>query len=248
MGSASFIDQNTIEIAKGENKFSITGRFVIIATGSTPTSLPFAEFDGSKILSSTEALELRKVPEHLIIIGGGFIGVEIGSIYGRLGSKVTIIEFLDSIIPTLDRQLGMLLQRSLKNLNFEFLLNTRVTGIDASKKGVIVTALNKSKELILHGDHALVAIGRRPYSKGLGLTKIGLELNKNNQIITDGNLRTNIENIYAIGDVTEGPMLAHKAEEEGITVAEIIAGEKPVINHETITWGSLHLAGSGICG
>ncbi len=248
-GHGSFIDSSTIQVLSGREKTKISGSYIVIATGSEPTELPFASFDEKRVLSSTGALELQKLPKHLIVIGGGVIGLEIGSVYGRLGSKITVIEFLDSIISTLDRQLGKALQKSLKAINFEFHLGTKVTGINVTKQGVVVTAENaKGKSFEFSADHVLVAIGRRPYTEGLGLTNAGIEVDEVGRIKTDKNLRTTCENVYAVGDVVAGPMLAHKAEEEGVAVAEILAGEKPQINHDTIpgvvyTWPEVATVG-----
>ena len=234
-GIASFLDKNSLQIKDGKRNSQISADTIIIATGSEPTPLPFASFDNKRIISSTEALELKKVPNHLIIIGGGFIGLEIGSVYGRLGSQITVIEFLDSIIPILDRELGKVLQRSLKNLNFTFHLKTKVTAIKSSKQNVDVMAeANTGKILSFSGDYALVAIGRRPYTKDLNLKKIGINVDTLGRIEINSNFQTRCKNVYAIGDVTTGPMLAHKGEEEGMAVAEIIAGQVVVVNHNTI--------------
>ena len=235
IGTGSFLNKNSIQVKNGKQTTTISTDQTIIATGSEPASLTFAPFDGKRIISSTEALELNRVPKHLIIIGGGFIGLEIGSVYGRLGSRVTVIEFLHSIVPTLDRELGRALQRSLKGLNFEFHLTTKVTGIQSSKQKVDVTAEDKTGKLLsFSGDYTLVAIGRRPYTKGLNLKMIGIELDRLGRVVVDSSFRTNCQHIYAIGDVTAGPMLAHKAEEEGVAVAEIIAGGIATVNHNTI--------------
>ena len=235
LGTGTFSDEKSIRIIQGKTSTELSADSIIIATGSEPTPLPFAPFDGKRIISSTEALGLKKIPRHLIVIGGGFIGLEIGSVYGRLGSRITIIEFLDSIIPTLDRELGRILQKSLKNLNIQFHLNTKVTGITVTKQKIDVIAEDEANQLLnFSGDHALVSIGRRPYTKDLNLEKIGIKVDKNGRVEIDANFQTSCRQVYAIGDVTTGPMLAHKAEEEGVAVAEIIAGEKPVINHNTI--------------
>ena len=234
-GIGSFVDPHLIRVVHHENVSEVSADNIVIATGSEPAALPFAPFDGERILSSTEALELKKIPRHLIVIGGGFIGLEIGSVYGRLGSRVTVIEFLDSIIPTLDRELGKTLERSLKKLNIDFYLQTRVTGIEVMKRKVDVIAEDKSSKLLnFSGDYVLVAIGRRPYTKDLNLDHIGINLDNKGRVEINSDFQTSCERVYAIGDVTTGPMLAHKAEEEGVAVVEIIAGEKPVVNHRTI--------------
>ncbi|HEY0741417.1 MAG TPA: dihydrolipoyl dehydrogenase [Chryseosolibacter sp.] len=231
-GVGSFVDKNTIKVtAKDGKETTITTEKVIIATGSKPTPLPFAPFDKKRIISSTEALELKEVPKHLIVIGGGVIGMELGSVYARIGSKVTVVEFLDSIIPTMDGTMGKELQRSTKKLGIEFFLGHKVTSVVNSGNDVTVKAEAKDgKSIELKGDYCLVSIGRRPYTEGLGLDKIGIETVKG-QIPVDDHLKTKVENVYAIGDVVKGAMLAHKAEEEGVYVAERLAGQKPHVNY-----------------
>jgi len=233
-GMGSFVDKNTIEIA-GKKKQKITAEKVIIATGSKPTSLPFIKLDKDRVITSTEALELKEIPKHMIIIGGGVIGVELGSVYARLGSKVSVVEFLDSIIPTMDGTMGKELQKSLKGIGFEFYLGHKVTAVDKKAKTVTVKAENKKGEIIdLKGDYCLVSIGRRPYTDGLGLENAGVKMDERGKVEVDDHLRTNADNIYAIGDVVKGAMLAHKAEEEGVFVAESIMGQKPHINYNLI--------------
>jgi dihydrolipoamide dehydrogenase len=232
-GIGSFVDKNTIRIAGKDGKeTTITTEKVIIATGSKPAPLPFAPFDKKRIISSTEALELKELPKHLVVIGGGVIGMELGSVYARLGSKVTIIEFLDSLIPTMDGTMGKELLKIAKKLGMDVLLGHKVTSVTNTGKEVMVTAepKNGGNAVEVKGDYCLVSIGRRPYTEGLGLEKVGIETVKG-QIPVDDHLRTNVENIYAIGDVVRGPMLAHKAEEEGVYVAEQLAGQKPHINY-----------------
>jgi dihydrolipoamide dehydrogenase len=231
-GVGSFVDKNTIKVtAKDGKETTITTEKVIIATGSKPTPLPFAPFDKKRIISSTEALELKEVPQHLIIIGGGVIGMELGSVYARVGSKVTVVEFLDSLIPTMDGTMGKELQRSAKKLGMEFYLGHKVTSVENKGKEVIVKAEAKDgKSIELKGDYCLVSIGRRPYTDGLGLEKVGIETTKG-MINVDDHLKTKADNIYAIGDVVRGAMLAHKAEEEGVFVAEQLAGQKPHVNY-----------------
>jgi dihydrolipoamide dehydrogenase len=234
-GVGSFVDKNTIKITPADGKEkTITGEKIIIATGSKPTPLPFAPFDKKRIISSTEALELKEIPKHLIVVGGGVIGMELGSVYARIGSKVTVVEFLDSIIPTMDGTMGKELQKSTKKLGMEFFLGHKVTSIENKGKEVLLKAEDKSgKQIELKGDYCLVSIGRRPYTDGLGLDKIGIETERG-QIPVDNHLRTKVDNIYAIGDVVRGAMLAHKAEEEGVMVAEQLAGQKPHINYNLI--------------
>ncbi|MCB0489566.1 MAG: dihydrolipoyl dehydrogenase [Cyclobacteriaceae bacterium] len=232
IGVGSFIDKNTIKIIDKDGKESkITTEKVIIATGSKPTPLPFAAFDKKRIISSTEALELKEVPKHLIVIGGGVIGMELGSVYARLGAKVTVVEFLNSLIPTMDGTLGKELLKVTKKIGMEFFLGHKVTSLESKGKEVVLKAEDKSgKTIELKGDYCLVSIGRRPYTEGLGLDKIGIELDRG-KIPVDDHLKTKVDNIYAIGDVVRGAMLAHKAEEEGVMVAEQMAGQKPHINY-----------------
>lgn len=231
-GVGSFIDKNTISIAGKEGKESkITTEKVIIATGSKPTPLPFAPFDKKRIISSTEALELNQIPKHLIVIGGGVIGMELGSVYARIGAKVTVVEFLDSLIPTMDGTMGKELLKVTKKLGMEFFLGHKVTAVENKGKEVVVSAESKDgKPVTLKGDYCLVSIGRRPYTDGLGLDKIGIQTEKG-RVAVDDQLKTNVDNIYAIGDVVRGAMLAHKAEEEGVFVAERLAGQKPHVNY-----------------
>jgi dihydrolipoamide dehydrogenase len=232
-GTGSFVDKNTIKItAKDGKETTITTEKVIIATGSKPTPLPFAAFDKKRIISSTEALELKEVPKHLIVIGGGVIGMELGSVYARIGAKVTVVEFLDSLIPTMDGTMGKELQKVARKMGMDIFLGHKVTAVENKGSEVIVKAepKNGGNALELKGDYCLVSIGRRPYTDGLGLDKIGIETVKG-QIPVDDHLKTKVDNIYAIGDVVRGAMLAHKAEEEGVYVAEQLAGQKPHVNY-----------------
>jgi dihydrolipoamide dehydrogenase len=231
-GVGSFVDKNTIKVtAKDGKETTITTEKVILATGSKPTPLPFAPYDKKRIISSTEALELKEVPKHLIVIGGGVIGMELGSVYARIGSKVTVVEFLDSLIPTMDGTMGKELQRSTKKLGMDFFLGHKVTSVVNNGNDVTVKAEAKDgKSIELKGDYCLVSIGRRPYTEGLGLDKIGIETVKG-QIPVDDHLKTKVDDVFAIGDVVKGAMLAHKAEEEGVYVAERLAGQKPHVNY-----------------
>ncbi len=236
-GLGSFKDKNTIKIAltKGGEQ-EITGKNIIIATGSKPTELPFLKTDKKRIITSTEALNLTEVPKHLVLIGGGVIGLELGSVYARLGTKVTVIEFMDAIIPTMDKALGKELQKSLTKLGMEFLLSHKVTGATVKGKKVIVTADSpKGEKLSIEGDYCLVAVGRTAYTEGLGLENIGIKLEeRGKKIPVNEHLETSVKGVYAIGDVITGAMLAHKAEEEGVYVAECLAGQKPHINYNLI--------------
>lgn len=251
-GVGSFVDKNTIKITKDDKTTEeITTKNVIIATGSKPASLPFITIDKKRIITSTEALNLTEVPKHLVLIGGGVIGLELGSVYARLGAKVTVIEYLDSIIPTMDKGLGKELQKSLKNLGFEFLLSHKVTGASVKGKTVTVTAEDaKGNPVKVEGDYCLVAVGRTAYTEGLNLDAVGIKLEeRGKKVPVNEHLETPVAGIYAIGDVIRGAMLAHKAEEEGVYVAELIAGQKPHINYNLIpgvvyTWPEVASVGA----
>jgi dihydrolipoamide dehydrogenase len=236
-GLGSFIDKNTISIKKADGTTEqITAKNVVIATGSKPTELPFIQVDKKRIITSTEALNLTEVPKHLILIGGGVIGLELGSVYARLGAKVTVIEFSDAIIGTMDKTLGTELLKSLKKIGMEFLLSHKVTGAKVSGNKVTVTADDPSgKSISIEGDYCLLAVGRTAYTDGLGLDKLGITVDeRGKKIPVNDQLETTVPGIYAIGDVVRGAMLAHKAEDEGTFVAERIAGQKPHINYNLI--------------
>ncbi len=233
-GMGSFKDKTTIEVKEDDSKTeTFTSKNTIIATGSKPSSLPFIEIDKKRVITSTEALELQKVPKHMIIIGGGYIGLELGSVYARLGSKITVFEYMDRITPLIDKTLSKELTKVLKKLDFDFRLKHKVTGVKSTSRQVTITAEDSKGEAVeVKGDICLVSVGRRPYTEGLGLENINLEVNKQGKIEVDDNLKTKLDNIYAIGDVIDkGPMLAHKAEEEGVYVAELLAGQKPHLNY-----------------
>lgn len=237
-GVGSFVDKNTIKITKEDGTSEqITGKNVIIATGSKPTSLPFLPVDKKRIITSTEALNLTEIPKHLIVIGGGVIGLELGSVYARLGSKVSVVEFAKSIINTMDGGLGKELQRVLKkSVGMEFYTGHKVTGATSKGKTVTVTAENPKGEIIsLEGDYCIVAVGRTAYTENLGLENIGIAVEERGKKITvNDHLETIVPGVYAIGDVVTGAMLAHKAEDEGIFVAERIVGQKPHIDYNLI--------------
>jgi dihydrolipoamide dehydrogenase len=237
VGVGSFKDKNTVVVTKADNTTAeITGKNVIIATGSKPSALPFLKIDKKRIITSTEALTLKEIPKHLVLIGGGVIGLELGSVYARLGSKVSVIEFMDGIIPTMDKGLGKELQKVLGKLGMEFYLGHKVTGAAVKGKEVTVTFdTPKGEQKQLKGDYCLVAVGRVAYTDGLGLDKIGITVEERGRKITvDEHLETSVKGVYAIGDVIKGAMLAHKAEDEGTFVAETIAGQKPHINYNLI--------------
>jgi dihydrolipoamide dehydrogenase len=250
-GIGSFKDKNTIIVKKPDGtEQEITGKNIIIATGSKPSTLPFIKIDKKRIITSTEALTLTEVPKHLILIGGGVIGLELGSVYKRLGSKVSVIEYMDSIIPTMDRGLGKELQRVLSKQGMEFYTGHKVTGATVKGKEVTVTfdAPNGEKKE-LKGDYCLVAVGRIAYTDNLGLDKIGLTVEERGRKVTvDEHLETSVKGVYAIGDVINGAMLAHKAEDEGTFVAESIVGQKPHIDYNLIpgvvyTWPEVAAVG-----
>jgi dihydrolipoamide dehydrogenase len=236
-GLGSFVNKNKIQVTGADgNVQEIETDKTIIATGSKPTSLPFLPIDKKRIITSTEALELTEVPKKMIVIGGGVIGLELGSVYARLGTKVQVVEYLDSIIPTMDRSLGKELQRILKKtLKFDFFFNHKVTGATNEGDTVTVTAENPKGEVVtFDGDYVLVSVGRKPYTEGLGLENAGVQMGERGMIAVNDHLETNVPGIYAIGDVVRGAMLAHKAEEEGVLVAEQIVGQKPHINYNLI--------------
>jgi dihydrolipoamide dehydrogenase len=232
-GWGKFKDKNTITITNdaGETQ-EITSKKVIIATGSRPTPLSGAEIDMKRIITSTEALEITEVPKSMIIIGAGVISSELGSVYSRLGTEVTMIEYLDSMIPMMDKTMGKELQKSMRKLGMKFFFNHKVTAVVNKGKKVEVTAEDKKGEkATFEAEYCLVAIGRRAYTESLGLENIGLSTDKQGRVEVNEHLETSIEGVYAIGDVIKGAMLAHKAEEEGVFVAETIAGQKPHINY-----------------
>lgn len=233
-GVGSFITKNTIKVS-GETEQTIETDKVIIATGSKPAGLPGIEIDKKRIITSTEALNMTEIPKHLIIIGGGVIGLELGSVYARLGAKVSVIEYTNAIIPTMDATLGKELQRSLRKLGFEFFFNHKVKSAKVKGKEVTVLADNeKGEEVSFSGDYCLVSVGRKAYTAGLNLDAVGIKVDERGRVETDAHLETNVKGIYAIGDVVKGAMLAHKAEEEGVFVAEVMAGQKPHINYNLI--------------
>ncbi len=249
-GMGSFVDKNTIKITKDKKETTIQTDKVIIATGSKPNYFPGMEPDKKRIITSTEALELKDIPKKMIVIGGGVIGLELGQVYSRLGAEVTVVEFMDSIIPTMDKALGKDLMRTLKKEGFKFNFNHKVKKVENKGKSVVVTADNKKgEEVTFEGDYCLVSVGRKAYTDGLGLENVGIPTDDRGRVEVDANLQTNVAGIYAIGDVIKGAMLAHKAEEEGVFVAETMAGQKPHINYNLIpgvvyTWPEVAAVGA----
>lgn len=235
-GVGAFQDATTIIVTGKDGEKVIKTEKTIIATGSKPTSLPSIKIDKKRIITSTEALNLKEVPKHLIVIGGGVIGLEMSSVYARLGSKVTVVEYMDSIIATMDKDCGKALQRSLKKVGIDFKLKHAVSTAEVLKNKVVVKAtdLKKDQEVQLEGDYVLVCTGRNAYTQGLGLENIGIELDSRGKIPVNDHLETSSPGVYAIGDVIEGPMLAHKAEEEGVAVVEAIAGQPFHLNRDLI--------------
>ena len=235
-GKGVLFSNNDVVVYEGEKKTSYKSKNIVIATGSAPMSLPGIEIDEKNIVSSTGALSLDKVPKELVVIGGGYIGLEMGSVWSRLGSNVTVLEYLDYITPGLDREVSNEFQKILTKQGIKFQLNNKVTSAtNVLNKVVVDYTSNKTTERKqTECDKVLVAVGRKPYTEGLNLTKIGIKKDKQGKIEVNNKLQTSINNIYAIGDVIKGPMLAHKAEEEGIAVAEIIAGQTGHVNYNII--------------
>jgi dihydrolipoamide dehydrogenase len=250
-GVGSFESKTVINITKADGtKEQIETGKAIIATGSKPSTLPGITIDKKRIITSTEALEMTEVPKHLIVIGGGVIGLELGSVYARLGSQVSVVEFMDRLIPGMDAGLGKELQRVLKkDLKVEFFMKHKVESVVSKGKEVTVTADNgKGEKVELKGDYVLMSVGRKPYTEGLNLEKAGVKLDARGRVEVDKHLKTSVDNIYAIGDVVVGAMLAHKAEEEGVFVAEQLAGQKPHIDYNLIpgvvyTWPEVAAVG-----
>jgi dihydrolipoamide dehydrogenase len=249
-GLGSFVDATHINIAKADGKSEqIEAKNIILATGSKPSTLPFISIDKNRVITSTEALSLKEIPNHLVVIGGGVIGLELGQVYRRLGAEVSVIEFMDRIIPTMDASLSKELQKVLKKQGIKFFTKHKVTAVKSTVKEVTITADDKKGNPIeFRGDYCLVSVGRKPYTDGLGLANAGVAVSKNGQIEVNDHLQTNVDNIYAIGDVVRGAMLAHKAEEEGVFVAETLAGQKPHINYNLIpgvvyTWPEVAAVG-----
>ena len=249
-GVGSFEDATHVKVTKADGSTEVVeAKNIIIATGSKPSSLPFIKLDKERVITSTEALKLPEVPKHLVIIGGGVIGIELGQVYLRLGAEVSVVEFMDRIIPGMDASLSKELTKVLKKQGMKFYTSHKVQSVDRKGKTVTVKAENAKGEIItLEGDYSLVSVGRRPYTDGLNADKAGVKLTERGQIEVNDHLQTNVSNIYAIGDVVRGAMLAHKAEEEGVMVAEILAGQKPHIDYNLIpgvvyTWPEVAAVG-----
>lgn len=249
-GVGGFKDANHITIDKTDGtQETIEAKHTIIATGSKPSTLPFISIDKERIITSTEALELQEVPKHLIVIGGGVIGLELGQVYKRLGAEVTVVEYMDRIIPGMDGALSKELMKAMKKQKVKFNLSHKVKSVERKGDEVVVKADDKKgQEVTFTGDYCLVSVGRRPYTDGLNAEAAGVALDERGRVVVNDHLQTNVPNIYAIGDVVRGAMLAHKAEEEGTMVAELIAGQKPHINYNLIpgvvyTWPEVAAVG-----
>ena len=233
-GLGSLIDKNTVKV-EGKDKKDLKTKNIIIATGSKPGNLPFIKIDKERIITSTEALSLNKIPKNLLVIGGGVIGLELGQVYKRLGSEVTVIEYADRITPIMDSSLSRELMKVMKKQGVKFYLSHQVSSVKRNTNTVEVKANDKKdNEVLFEGDYCLVSVGRKPFTEDLNLKKAGVTLNNLGQVEVNEKMQTNVSNIYAIGDVVRGAMLAHKAEEEGVMVAEIISGQKPHINYNLI--------------
>ena len=249
-GHGSFVDANKVKVtAEDGTETVLESDKIIIATGSKPASLPFIEIDKKRVITSTEALSLESLPKSMSVIGGGVIGLELGSVYARLGTEVTVFEYMPQVLPGMDSDLAKDLTRSMKKLGVKFHLGAKVTAVEAGKDSVKVTAEDKKgKALELDTEYCLVAVGRRPYTDNLGLENVGIKTDDRGRIEVDEELRTSQPNIWAVGDVIKGAMLAHKAEEEGVAVAERIAGQKPHIHYKLIpgvvyTWPEVAAVG-----
>lgn len=249
-GVGSFENATTINVTKKDGTVEqITAKNSIIATGSKPSSLPFITIDKERIITSTEALKLKEVPKHLIIIGGGVIGLELGQVYLRLGAQVSVVEYADRVLPTMDSAVSKELTKVLKKAGMKFYTSHKVQKVERQGETVLVEALNAKGEVVaLDGDYSLVCVGRRPYTDGLNAEKAGVKISERGQVEVNDHLQTSAANIYAIGDVVRGAMLAHKAEEEGVLVAEQLAGQKPHIDYNLIpgvvyTWPEVAAVG-----
>lgn len=235
VGTASFSDKKTISVSSADGDKKITAKNFIVATGSTSIEIPSIPIDEKQIVTSTGALSLQSIPKSLLVIGGGYIGLEMGSVWARLGSKVTVVEALDRIVPTMDEEIAKEFMQSLKKQGLEFKLSHKVSSTKVSKNEVeVLMESSDKKEIKEKYEVVLMSVGRKPNTEGLNLDKIGVKLNDKNAVEIDKNFKTSVDGIFAIGDVAPGPMLAHKAEEEGVACVEIINGQKTHMNYDTI--------------
>ena len=249
-GMGSFVDATHVKVTKNDGSDeTIEGKNIIIATGSKPSNLPFITLDKERVITSTEALKLPEIPKHMIVIGGGVIGLELGSVYKRLGADVSVVEYMDKVVPGMDADVSKELQKVLKKQGVKFFTSHAVNAVERNGDEITVKAKNKKgQDVEFTGDYCLVSVGRRAYTDGLGLENVGIKVNERGQVEINDHLQTNVSNIYAIGDVVKGAMLAHKAEEEGVVVAELIAGQKPHIDYNLIpgivyTWPEVAAVG-----
>ena len=235
-GSGRIVNAGEVEVTGGEATRTLKTKRILIATGSSVSGLPFLEFDGETVLSSDHAIALGQAPESMIVIGGGAIGLELGSVWARLGTKVTVVEFLPRIAAMFDEDITQALQKLLQKQRLKFHLGTGVESAEKTKTGIKLTAAKGDKSLELEAEKVLVAVGRKPNTDGLGATEAGVELDERGRIRTDAKWQTNVPGIYAIGDVIAGPMLAHKAEQEAVAAVERMAGKAGRVNYDTIPW------------
>lgn len=236
-GAGKLLGPNKVEVAKADGTSeTIEGKNILLATGSVPIELPFLKIDHSHVVDSTDALAFTDVPKHLIVVGGGYIGLELGSVWARLGSKITVLEFLPRILPVTDGEIAGMVKKSLEKQGMEFQLETKVTGVKIAGRQVEVSAIGKDgKEAWFTGDKVLVAVGRKPFIDGLGLQELGVKHDaKSGRLEVNERFQTNVPTVYAVGDMIAGAMLAHKASEEGVAVAEILAGKLAHVNYDTI--------------
>lgn len=250
-GTAKIIDKNTVEVSSNGKTEQIKAKNILIATGSEPLNIPGVSVDEKNIVSSTGALDLKNVPKEMVVIGGGYIGLELGSVWRRLGSNVTVVEYADKIVPALDSEIGKTFHKILEKQGMKFMLSTKVIKAEEKNGGVnlTVSSLSDNKEKVISCDVVLVSVGRRANTEGLGLTEIGVKVDDRGIINVNDHFQTNHPNIYAVGDVIKGPMLAHKAEEEAVAAVEIMNGQAGHVNYNLIpavvyTWPEVASVGS----
>lgn len=250
VGVGSFLDKNTVSVKTNSGEETrISAKNIIIATGSKPNYFPGMQPDKKRIITSTEALDLKEIPKKMVVIGAGVIGLELGSVFSRLGTEIVVVEFASTLLPTMDGTIGKEFAKILKKEGIKFQMEHRVQKVENLGRGVLVTALNKKEEVVtFEADYCLVAVGRKAYTEGLNIDKVGLAANNKGQVEVNENLQTTVPTIFAIGDVVRGAMLAHKAEEEGVFVAEFLAGQKPHINYNLVpnvvyTWPEIAAVG-----
>lgn len=250
VGVGSFIDKNTVSVKTNSGEETrLSAKNIIIATGSKPNYFPGMQPDKKRIITSTEALDLKEIPKKMVVIGAGVIGLELGSVFSRLGTEIVVVEFASTLLPTMDGTIGKEFAKILKKEGIKFQMEHRVQKVENLGSGVLVTALNKKEEVVtFEADYCLVAVGRKAYTEGLNIDKVGLTANNKGQVEVNENMQTAVPTIFAIGDVVRGAMLAHKAEEEGVFVAEFLAGQKPHINYNLVpnvvyTWPEIAAVG-----